>query len=486
MTIKRKGADMIALGYILSLGYGVVCLLFAFLLSRLGTEKRITRKTVHILIGFEWVILYLFHGASVHFLVVCLAFLLLLIVAYKKNLLKMISSDGENAPGTVYYAVSMSVMAAVSIFEPRFMLPFGVAVFATSFGDGFAGLLGQLITKNNPRIYKQKSLVGTLSNFVFSTASALIFALIFPEMNLSLYHCVLIGLLAAGVELVSVLGLDNIMLPLSTSAFTYCLSVFPGTVNYVIPIVLTPLIVTLVQKKKALTRSGIIAALILDLAVPLALGNEGFILLLLFLTLGMVTDKLKGKSAHQIEEKGSCRDAVQVLSNGLVPMILAVSSCFVLKEAFIFAYVTVLAEALGDTAASSLGSRARNTFDLFKLRRCERGMSGGVSLVGTLSALGFSAIIPLVAFALDVLTLDKALFAVPLAFTGVIFDSFLGSVFQVKYRCLLCGKLTEKKLHCGEPTAYDSGIKFVTNDTVNAISAAFTAIIATALFFVIY
>ena len=397
---------MIALGYLLSLGYGTVCLLFAFLLGRVGLEKRITRKTVHILIGFEWVILYHFHGASVHFLAVCLAFLLLLVVAYKKNLLKMISSAGDNAPGTVYYAVSMSVMAAVSIFEPRFILPFGVAVFATSFGDGFAGLLGQLISKNNPKIFKEKTLVGALANFAFSSCSALVFMLVFPEMNLELYHCLLIGLLAMGVELISVLGLDNILLPLSVSAFTYCLSVFPNTVKYVIPVVLTPLIVMFVQKKNALTRGGVAAALVLDLTVSLTLGNRGFVLLLLFLALGIFTDKLKRKSVLQIEEKSACRDVLQVLSNGFVPMALAIGSCFFLKEALIFAYVAVLAEALGDTAASSLGSHSKNTFDLFKLRRCERGMSGGVSLVGTLSALGFSAVIPLVAFAVNLLTLD--------------------------------------------------------------------------------
>ena len=477
---------MIALGYLLSLGYGVVCLLFAFLLSRVGIEQRITRKTVHILIGFEWVILYLFHGASIHFLAVCLAFLLLLVVAYKKNLLKMISSDGENAPGTVYYAVSMSVMAAVSIFEPRFILPFGVAVFATSFGDGFAGLLGQLLKKHNPIIYQKKTLAGALANFLFSTTSALIFMLIFPEMNLRIYHCVLIGLLAAGVELVSAFGLDNILLPLSTSVFTYCLSVFSDTVNYVIPIVLTPLVVLFVKKKNALTRGGITLALVLDVVVSVTLGNTGFVLLLLFLSLGIFTDKLKRKSVLGVEEKGACRDALQVLSNGFVPMITAVASCFAWKEAFIFTYVAVLAEALGDTAASSLGSHARRTFDLFKLRRCERGMSGGVSFVGTLSALGFSAVIPLAAFALNALTLDKAMFAAALAFGGVIFDSFLGSVFQAKYRCTLCNKMTEKKLHCGEPTAFASGVKFVTNDTVNAISSVFTAAVAIALYLVVY
>ena len=143
---------MIATGYLLGFGYGVLCLLAAFLLSRLGVKKAITRKLVHIFIGFEWVILYAFHGATYHFLIVCLCFLALLIVAYRKRLLQMISSDGDNAPGTVYYAVSMSLMALASLIDQRFILPFGLAVFVTSLGDGFAGLVGQHIKKHNPRI----------------------------------------------------------------------------------------------------------------------------------------------------------------------------------------------------------------------------------------------------------------------------------------------------------------------------------------------
>ena len=472
---------MIELGYLLSLGYGVACLLFAFFLSRLGVDKRITRKTVHILIGFEWVILYHFHGASLHFLAVCLAFLLLLVVAYKKKLMKMISSEGDNAPGTVYYAVSMSVMATVSVFEPRFMLPFGVAVFATSFGDGFAGLLGQLVRKCNPVIYKKKTLVGAISNFLFSSASALIFILVFPEMKLAPYHALLIGLLAVGVELVSAYGLDNILLPLTVSAFTYCLSVFSCAMNYAIPVVLTPVVILLVQKKRALTRGGIAAALLLDLAVSVALGNAGFVLLLLFLALGIVTDKLKNDC--QIEEKGSCRDAVQVLSNGLVPMILALTSLFVFREALVFAYVAVLAEALGDTAASSLGSRAKNTYDVFRLKKCEKGISGGMSLVGTLSALLFCTVIPLVAFLFGALTLDRAVVAFLLAFLGVIFDSLLGSLLQVKYRCRICNKITEKRVHCEKPTVYASGVKFLTNDAVNFASTLFVAALSLVIYF---
>lgn len=470
---------MIATGYLLGFGYGVLCLLAAFLLSRLGVKKAITRKLVHIFIGFEWVILYAFHGATYHFLIVCLCFLALLIVAYKKRLLQMISSDGDNAPGTVYYAVSMSLMALASLIDQRFILPFGLAVFVTSLGDGFAGLLGGLVKKHNPKIYKQKTLVGALANFVLSSATAIAFMMIFEDMGLTTTHCLVIGALSVGIELISGFGLDNITLPLLVATFTYISTAFYAEmVKYFLPVALTPLIISFVVERKNLTRGGTIAAIFLDIAISISLGNLGFLLLLAFLVLGILTDKLKRKNTECKEEKSSHRDASQVLANGLVPIVCAAMYFAIGERAFLLAFVAALAEALGDTAASSLGSYSKSTSDLFKFRKCEQGISGGVSLIGTLSAVIFSAIIPLIAFAFGLISPSEMIIAIAIAILGVFFDSFLGSLLQAKYICTVCDSLTEKREHCGTPTELVSGIRFIRNDTVNALATIFTATVA--------
>ena len=105
---------MIALGYFGALIYGGLCLLLASLLYKLSVPKKYTRKVVHILIGAEWFIFYHNLGASLHFIAVCLIFTALIWISYKKSLMPMISSDKDNAPGTVYYCISMTVMATVS------------------------------------------------------------------------------------------------------------------------------------------------------------------------------------------------------------------------------------------------------------------------------------------------------------------------------------------------------------------------------------
>ena len=470
---------MEALGYALGFGYGAICLLFAFLLSRVGVGKTVTRKIVHIFIGFEWVILYLCHGATYHFLIVCLAFLGLLLVAYKQKLLKMISSDGDNAPGTVYYAVSMSVMALVSCFVNELIIPFGIAVFCTSLGDGFAGVVGQSIKRFNPKVYGNKSLLGTAANFVFSISTAAVFDSIFG-LEFGFIHIFCIAVFSVELELFTGKGLDNISLPLGVFLMSSAFVMLPNAMDYIIPVLLTPAVIAVVSRKRLLTPSGIFAAILLDLVISISLGNFGFVLLLLFLALGSLGDKLKklakpSKAIETIEKKGSCRDHTQVLANATVAAVCAALYKFIGSPIFIICFSASLAEALADTFSSSFGAFSKTTVDLFKFRKCEKGLSGGMSLCGTLAAIVASAFMGSVAFAFSAIDARGLLVVFIAGFSGALFDSFLGSLFQVKYKCSLCGRIVERETHCDVATAHYSGIRFFTNDFVNLLSTLFSA-----------
>ena len=478
---------MIIKGYIFSFLYGVLCLALGLVCYKLGMPKKYSRKTVHILIGFEWVILYHYIGASYHFLIVCLAFLLLLGVVYFKKLMPMISSESDNAPGTVYYAVAMSVMALITLFEPRMLLPFGIGVFCTSFGDGFAGVLGQLIKKCNPKVYKNKTLFGMLANFIFSTATALIFSKIF-DMGLNIWQSIAIGAVSVGLEVITGYGLDNISTTLGTSFLSYAF-MYIDTVNfYIVPIILTPFIIMIVTERKVLSKSGLLCAIILDVAVSLTLGNVGFILLLAFLVISVIIDKIKKRKNDDssITKRGECRDHVQVLANGLIPMVMAVMFSLTVNKAFLIGYVAALAEALADTAASGMGAYSKTTFDIFKMRKCKKGISGGMSVVGTVASLFGAAIISALALLFGAVNLKLFFAVIASAFLGAVFDSFLGSVLQVKYKCTVCGELTEREEHCKKRTEKVSGIAFFDNDIVNLLSGAFSAVLGIVFYIVIY
>ncbi|MBQ8690061.1 MAG: DUF92 domain-containing protein [Clostridia bacterium] len=475
------------MGYILACVFVAAVIGMALLFYKLGMPKKYTRKMVHILVGFEWVILSHFMGATFHFLIVCLVFTAGLTLSFFLKLLPAMSSDGENDPGTVYYGVSMCILSLVCLFIPEMMLPFGIGVFCTSFGDGLAGIAGQLVSRYNPKIFRKKTLVGTLVNFAVSFGVALVFRAIF-DMELSVWGCLFIGILSAGLELVGTYGLDNIYVSVGVAFFAYALMYIDGTLRFVVPILVTPFLIATVLHKKALTPYGLVGAMFLDAIVSVVFMNFGFIVLISFFVGSLLVDKIKKikKREDTITKKEGTRDLVQVIANGLAPMLMAVMFALTVEYAFLIAFVASLAEAFADTAASGIGVFSKKTFDPFKMKKCESGLSGGMSLVGTIASLVAAFLISLIPWAFGVYgTILEPVIVTASAFLGVVFDSFLGSLLQIKYRCTVCGKITEREAHCDKPTVKDSGFAFFDNDVVNLASGIFTAIVAAVTCFVI-
>ena len=470
---------MVLLGFAAAFLYGAICILASVILEKLGVSKRLTRKFVHIMIGFEWAILYVFFGPGWYSFAVCAAFTALLVFAYYYKLMPAISSDGDNAPGTVYYGVSMTVMSFVSIFLPSLFLPFGAAVVCTSVGDGLAGVIGTYFGKRARKFIGGKTVVGFAANFVSSFGFLLLFSFFFNNF-FSVTDALWIAALSATVEVVSSRGLDNITVPLSVCALTYLLVNASWINGYAVPIVLTPIVAAFVLERGVLSVRGVIAALIADAIVSVAFGNFGFIALLLFLALGAGSDKVKHIKSGKSDK--SVRNEKQVMANSAVACLCALAYIFSPIPAFMAAFTVALAEALSDTVSSGIGALSANTYDIVRLKKCTRGISGGVSLIGTLSGVFAAFIIPLVALLFGTLGVVDMLIVSLFAFLGCILDSILGSLVQVKYRCKRCGAVTDNLVHCGAEGNKFSGISGIDNSMVNFLSSAICAILTMIVF----
>lgn len=471
---------MILKGYLLSLIYGLFCIAASVIAHKLGLKSVYSRKITHILIGFEWVILSRCFGASIHFVVVCLVFTTLVCVIYRFNALPSLSSKGENSHGTIYYCIAMTVMSIITFIFPEMMIPFGIGVFCTSLGDGFAGIFGQ-IKKYNRKVNDNKTLLGSLACFLFSEASILAINYIYGA-EIKILHTFCIALFAAILELFAKDGIDNITVTVGAAFLSYLFISSPAfIIHYILPISLTLPIVAFVHKKKALSVAGTIVALILDLVASIAFGNFGFIILMAFFGFSMIADKLKKNPSNKKEE----RTAFQVLANGSLGILFSVIYLIHPSKVWIVAFCAVFAEALSDTASSGIGSRAQRTYDICRRKRVETGVSGGMSILGTTSALVSSIFISAISLLSQHIGILEALIVCISGFFGSFIDSLLGSLLQGKFQCTVCGKNTEERIHCNEKASHISGLAFVNNSAVNFISTVFASIMSIVLMMIL-
>lgn len=204
---------MILSGYLLAFGYvfGMILIIGA-LQKLLRFDLEISRKLVHFFIGFVWLILNKYLAGTWHFVIVPFCFVIINYASYKLKIFKMFErNDEKNSYGTVFYALSITILAALSLIWPQTRLSGGIAVFCMSFGDAAAALCGTYIRKYNRKITKDKSLFGTIGGIVFSIVGIYLFLWIFP-LPLQFWQVLLLAVATGALELVGH-GLDNFTVP---------------------------------------------------------------------------------------------------------------------------------------------------------------------------------------------------------------------------------------------------------------------------------
>jgi uncharacterized protein (TIGR00297 family) len=237
-----------------------------------------------------------------------------------------------------------------------------------------------------------------------------------------------------------------------------------------------------------LARSGMLAAALLGFAV-LAYGGWGWALLLLafFASSSLLSRAFKARKRTVEADfaKGGQRDWGQVLANGgmgLIALLLWAAGFIDGGQAGLL-YAGALATVTADTWATELGVLSRRAPRLVtSWRRVAPGTSGGVTALGTLSALAGAALIAaMAALLLPGQPLIAVIVAISLAgLAGAFVDSLLGATVQAIYYCPHCDKQTERyPLHsCGTATTLSRGWPWLNNDWVNFISAAAGGLLA--------
>jgi len=224
---------------------------------------------------------------------------------------------------------------------------------------------------------------------------------------------------------------------------------------------------------KALTVSGAIAAAILG-TVIFGLGGLGHTAVLLgfFLSSSLLSKLYKDgkRSINEKYAKGSRRDAWQVLANGGVAgFCVILGAIYPDNQLFWLMFSASLAAANADTWATELGIFSKSPPCLItNCKSVERGTSGGITFIGSLSALAGAAIIAGIASFFVPGTLIFVWITLA-GFFGSLVDSWVGASIQGVYYCRNCKKETEKHpIHsCGNGTILLRGKHWINNDWVN-------------------
>jgi uncharacterized protein (TIGR00297 family) len=170
--------------------------------------------------------------------------------------------------------------------------------------------------------------------------------------------------------------------------------------------------------------------------------------------------------------KGGTRDAAQVLANGALFAAAALVMLFHPDVRWIALGAGSLAASAADTWATEIGtlSGGQPWSILPPWPRVPPGTSGGVSVIGSVAAIGGAGFMALVMLGLGWTTPIVRRVAIG-AFAGALVDSALGATLQVRQWCDTCQLETERLVHtCGNETRRVRGLGWLDNDMVNFLS----------------
>jgi len=267
----------------------------------------------------------------------------------------------------------------------------------------------------------------------------------------------------------------------------------PGSLNLgeiVLGLFFSTIIGLIGYRRGALSRSGVVGALITGTLIFGLGGWEWGVLLIAFFISSSLLSFYRASDKEGLAEKfakGHQRDLGQALANGGGMALLAVFSQVQPHPAWFFAAAGAMAAVNADTWATELGVLSPQPPRLLTNgRRVEVGTSGGVTWWGTGASLAGAFLIGLLGGLAALLGGQGwgaagalLLAAVGGGMGGSLFDSLLGATVQAIYWCDTCQKETEQRVHrCHAQTRLLRGWVWLGNDLVNFIASGVGALVA--------
>lgn len=431
---------------------------------------------MHIGTFFLLPIAYFCFAYKEHFVILCLLFTILTAFSKKLPFFKNIQREETGQFGMFYYSLSMLAFSLVCVAETILRgncnLTFSamsVAFAALALGDGTASLVGGKI--KSPILHQNKTLSGTLCCSFFTVFGVGVLWL-FGLISCNVWILLSIAFVAGMGELIGG-KFDNFLVPFS-AYFTYLGGYLLGD-TFAIAIIIFCAVFYIAFLLKFITLSGAIAAGCIGGLFFYFGGIYAFLFILLCYAVLLICSRIQ-KSKHcdlsSVVAKTKGKDFIEIFVNGFFPILALILFAFVKDTRLLAASLIILSANFVDSLSSDIGALSKTPpKDILTRAQVEKGISGGVTPLGTIASLIGACVFSILVALIAKLPLLYLALLTPLAFIGTLTDSVLGSLIQAKYQCEVCGKYTEKRTHCGKNTILIGGKEDMNNDAVNFISS---------------
>lgn len=392
--------------------------------------------------------------------------------------------------GTILVAIGAFLM--VVLFKFKWWLQqessYGIALFPISLGgllmfgisadlvatatwvlavsDASAGWIGRKF--GSPKyifLSETKSYQGAMAFFV---TALICMGIRFTDLHVGWW--ILFSLLPTITELFSWRGSDNFFLPIFTVAWIQLVlrSPYLGSWIWMVAAVLFLIFLSWwVIHKKWLDQTGWWAAVWIAAVLWVCGGWKALFVPVFLLVAGSVAGRL-----FQAKHTSEKRTAQQVFSNGWIGVILYI--LYGLTDQFHWQVLAWCSFAISicDTISSEVGTSIRGkTFNILNFRVMQPGLSGGISVAGTMGGLIALLLLAVCLYLISPITKIQLLWVVSTGLAGMLVDSFMGSRYQALWKL---GD-TWSEVSSGHPQAQlVKGLAWLDNHWVNFLSNGIT------------
>lgn len=468
--------------------YGYLSIILAVTAFIILTEKILIkyirgeycRKILHIATIFVLPLAEVFFGrGSIHFVIVCALFSVVTLLLHLTSTLKTVESRKNRYPGIFYYSISLLILSLISYFYKSLSVYFGVAFIALAMGDGFATLFGTCI--KSVKIYKNKTLAGFIACIVATFISLIVYSWLNTSF-LSITQIVVLSVMVAIIELVD-LGLDNIVIPLVTFFVAYYISI-SSTVLIAVSIFVAVFFIGYflkIMEYYAALMSGVIGFLFY------CFGGANYLLFVITCYIIMFAVNIIGKilknDLSSVVKKTGKKDFIEIFVNGAWSVLAIILFIIFKNKTFMAISLVTISAGFVDSLASDVGTLStKKPYDFIKRTSVEKGVSGGITLMGSVASYVGSLVFAIGVKFICNYSVGAIFIMSAIMYVGSLVDSILGSLIQAKFKCNVCGKVTEKEEHCNVMTTLVGGVKRANNDVVNLLAGFSVFVLSFVLF----